>query len=65
MNVNSVYSSAVQSTAPVKRKDPDSQALRQDPQAKPEPEKKPAVAAPRPVVNTQGQVIGSQLNVTA
>ena len=65
MNVNSVYSSAVQSTAPVKRKEPDSQALRQEPQPKPEPEQKPVAAAPRPVINTQGQVIGSQLNVTA
>lgn len=65
MEVNSVNKSTVQPAAPVKRKDPDSQALRQEQQAKPEPEKKPAAAASRPVINTQGQVIGSQLNVTA
>ncbi|MBK7002564.1 MAG: hypothetical protein IPH35_22200 [Rhodoferax sp.] len=65
MEVNSVNKSTVQPTAPVKRKEPDSQALRQEPQSKPEPEKKAAVAAPRPFINTQGQVTGSQLNVTA
>lgn len=65
MEVSSVNKFAVQPAASVQRKDPDSQTLRQESQARPEPEKKPAVTAPRPVINTQGQVIGGNLNVTA
>lgn len=65
MEVNSVNKSTVQPATSVKRKDPDSQTLRQESQARPEPEKKAVETAPRPVVNTQGQVIGSRLNVTA
>jgi hypothetical protein len=68
MNINSVSKPAIQPTAP-----PKSQAAQHQTQRNPDAQKavasaahqKPAEPKPTPVLNSQGQVTGRHLNVSA
>lgn len=66
MEVSSTSKPPVQQAPPPKRVDPTQEAQQRKAEApKPAEPPKQAEAKPRPVVNTQGQTIGTKLNVTA
>jgi hypothetical protein len=66
MDVNSVKRPSVQPTAPAKRPDPQQQAQKNvEAQKAAEAAPKPQEPKPKPVINTQGQMTGQRLNVTA
>ncbi len=66
MEVSSANKPTVQQAPPPKPVEPpQSQQQRQANAPKPPEPPKPAEVKPRPVVNTQGQTIGTRLNVQA
>ncbi len=66
MDVNSVKRPSVQPAPPAKRPDPQQQAQKNvEAQKAEQAASKPQEPKPKPVMNTQGQMTGQRLNVTA
>lgn len=65
MDVSTVKKPAVQAVSPPKRTEPAQHAPTQEAQPKATEVKTTEDAKPRPVINSQGQVTGQRLNVTA
>ena len=66
MDVNSIKRPTVQPAAPAKRPDPQQQAQKNvEAQKNAETASKSQEPKPKPVMNTQGQMTGQRLNVTA
>ncbi|HNV59561.1 MAG TPA: hypothetical protein PKH72_07890 [Rhodoferax sp.] len=66
MDVNSVKRPVVQPAAPAKRPDPQQQAQKSEQAQKvADAATKTQESKPKPVMNSQGQMTGQRLNVTA
>ena len=65
MDVSTVKNPPVQPVAPPKSTEPAQHPHTQESRPKAPEVKKTEDATPRPVINTQGQVTGQRLNVTA